>query len=266
MATMAKMFSPAPARQPRYPWFRLDMLMDGIFAIAATLLVLDLKVPANLRPGHLGTALLHLWPEYLVYALGFLQIMAGWLSTRRISAWTKNVDHYATVGMLLGIGMFTLTPFTTAVLAASIHNRADFGSAARLYALVLIVTLLLVGSTAFYLGTQRGCGQQQHCCSATPLHRRQYLSSLPTSCLTFGPSTRCPPRVMPEPSEPGWTPDCKMVVPRRTSVETSGLLPGPARHHRPAASSTTARRRSFVAISRTSETCVASLYSRHWMS
>jgi uncharacterized membrane protein len=151
MATMAKMFSPAPARQPRYPWFRLDMLMDGIFAIAATLLVLDLKVPANLRPGHLGTALLHLWPEYLVYALGFLQIMAGWLSTRRISAWTKNVDHYATVGMLLGIGMFTLTPFTTAVLAASIHNRADFGSAARLYALVLIVTLLLVGSTAFYL-------------------------------------------------------------------------------------------------------------------
>ena len=54
-----------PSDQPRYPWARLETLMDGIIAIAATLLVLDLRVPATHQPGQLGPALLHLWPQYL---------------------------------------------------------------------------------------------------------------------------------------------------------------------------------------------------------
>ena len=33
-----------PSEQPRYPWTRLDTVLDGIFAIAATVLVLDLHV------------------------------------------------------------------------------------------------------------------------------------------------------------------------------------------------------------------------------
>ena len=40
-------------------------LVDAVIAIAATLLVLDLRVPAGVPPGHLGDALLDLWPKYL---------------------------------------------------------------------------------------------------------------------------------------------------------------------------------------------------------
>lgn len=39
-----RIFGFRPSEQPRYPWTRLDTVLDGIFAIAATVLVLDLHV------------------------------------------------------------------------------------------------------------------------------------------------------------------------------------------------------------------------------
>ena len=140
-----------PSDQPRYPWARLETLMDGIIAIAATLLVLDLRVPTTHQPGQLGPALLHLWPQYLAYALGFLQIMAGWISTRRLSASMVGLDHYATLGMLFTTAFFILTPFTCSVLASAVRNREDLGSATRLMSLVLIASMGVLGPTVFYM-------------------------------------------------------------------------------------------------------------------
>lgn len=140
-----------PSNQPRYPWERLNTLLDGIFAIAATLLVLDLHVPTTHHAGELGPALLHLWPQYLAYAIGFVQIMAGWISTRRLSAAMLGLDHYATLGMLFTATFFVLTPFTCSVLAASIRNREDLGSATRLMSLVLIASMGVLGPTVYYM-------------------------------------------------------------------------------------------------------------------
>jgi uncharacterized membrane protein len=140
-----------PSRQPRYPWERLNTLLDGIFAIAATLLVLDLHVPTTHHAGELGPALLHLWPQYLAYSIGFVQVMAGWISTRRLSAAMLGLDHYATLGMLFTAIFFVLTPFTCSVLAASLRNREDLGSATRLMSLVLIASMGVLGPTVFYM-------------------------------------------------------------------------------------------------------------------
>lgn len=52
---------------------RLAAFSDGIFAIAATLLVLELGV-GQAQGAHLDRALLHLWPSYLAYATSFLTI------------------------------------------------------------------------------------------------------------------------------------------------------------------------------------------------
>jgi uncharacterized membrane protein len=141
----------SPPAHPRQPWFRLDMLLDGIFAIAATLLVLDLHLPTDVPPGQVGHELTLLWPQYLAYGLGFVQILAGWVAVRRVSACTTGVDHYGSLGMLLALGMFVLTPFTTAVLARSIRNHADLGSAVRLMSIVLLVTMLIYSPTVYYL-------------------------------------------------------------------------------------------------------------------
>ncbi|MCW2975892.1 MAG: Integral rane protein, partial [Actinomycetia bacterium] len=58
---------------------RLETFSDGVFAIAATLLVLEFSVPASSGP-RLGHELLHLWPSYLAYATSFLTIGIIWIN------------------------------------------------------------------------------------------------------------------------------------------------------------------------------------------
>jgi uncharacterized membrane protein len=60
----------------------MEAFSDGVFSIAATLLVLDLA------PHPPGTALkqfLHAWPSYLGYAISFLTIGAAWLGPASIT-------------------------------------------------------------------------------------------------------------------------------------------------------------------------------------
>jgi uncharacterized membrane protein len=58
---------------------RLETFSDGVFAIAATLLVLELSV-GNATGPKLGHALLELWPSYLAYVTSFLTIGIIWIN------------------------------------------------------------------------------------------------------------------------------------------------------------------------------------------
>ena len=57
---------------------RLTAFSDGVLAIAATLLVLDIAVQP---PGTPLEQVLHAWPAYLAYLVSFLTISATWLPT-----------------------------------------------------------------------------------------------------------------------------------------------------------------------------------------
>ena len=59
---------------------RLEAFSDGVFAIAATLLVLELAVSFENDAPPIGHQLLHLWPAYLAYATGFLTIGIIWMN------------------------------------------------------------------------------------------------------------------------------------------------------------------------------------------
>jgi len=83
-----------PSQHARFGWGRVDAFLDAVYAIAATLLVLELQ-PPDAEHGHLAAALIDQWPTYLVYALGCIQIVGGWGVMRRISAWSSGLDHYA---------------------------------------------------------------------------------------------------------------------------------------------------------------------------
>lgn len=66
---------------------RVDASVDAVYAIAATLLVLELQ-PPHATEGHLARALLDQWPVYFIYFLGFMQIVGGWCVLRRVSVWS----------------------------------------------------------------------------------------------------------------------------------------------------------------------------------
>jgi uncharacterized membrane protein len=128
-----------PHQHPPHRFGRLGALVDGIFAIAATLLVIELRLPEDLEPGELGQGLAELMPIYVAYGIGFLQIAGGWLQNRRLEAWLRGVDHYETLLMLISVAVFSMTPFTTQVLARAFGNEADLATAVRLTAGLVFV-------------------------------------------------------------------------------------------------------------------------------
>lgn len=99
---------------------RVEAFSDGVFAIAITLLVLEIQVP------HLGTpaagdalwaALASLWPSYLAFILSFFVILIMWVNHHELMRLVRAVDYpllFANGFLLL---MVTFVPFPTAVLA-----------------------------------------------------------------------------------------------------------------------------------------------------
>jgi uncharacterized membrane protein len=97
-----------------------EVLSHGVFAIAITLLVLDIHVPSHETAtdgSGLVTALIDEWPRYFAYVLGFLYIGAYWLGSLRTMHFLRGSDHVAMVlGLLTLMGISTL-PFVTSLLA-----------------------------------------------------------------------------------------------------------------------------------------------------
>ena len=153
MAWMTQGWRFRPRDHAPHGWGRLGAFVDGVYAITATLLVIELRPPEDAEPGRLGTEVLHLAPQYWAYAIGFVQMVAGWLQSRRLDAWSRGVDHYATLLVLLAVGVYSLTPFSTAVLAGALRSgdRHDLGTAVRLLAMLLFVALLAFAALLLYM-------------------------------------------------------------------------------------------------------------------
>jgi uncharacterized membrane protein len=62
---------------------RIEAFSDGMFAIAITLLILEIKVPGP-EQGHLSAALLRQWPSYLAFFLSFVYIGVMWMNHHRM--------------------------------------------------------------------------------------------------------------------------------------------------------------------------------------
>jgi TMEM175 potassium channel family protein len=113
---------------------RLEAFSDGVFAIAMTLLVLDLKVPP-VAPGGppLGEALLRQWPAYLAFVTSFATIGIMWINHHLNFTLIRRTDHTLLVlnGLLL-LGV-TFLPFPTALVAAYMGHPGE-RTAAAVYA------------------------------------------------------------------------------------------------------------------------------------
>jgi uncharacterized membrane protein len=113
---------------------RLEAFSDGVFAIAATLLVLDIHVPTP-RPGiDLAHELGREWPNYAAYAISFTTIGIIWINHHAMIRRLREVDHSIlalNLALLLSIG---LLPFSTALMAAYLKGTSGQHLAAAVYA------------------------------------------------------------------------------------------------------------------------------------
>jgi uncharacterized membrane protein len=110
---------------------RIEAFSDGVFAIAITLLVLDLKVPREAHSEQqLGSLLLAQWPSYLAFLTSFATILIMWINHHRIFTLVGRSDDRLLIynGLLL-LGV-TLVPFPTSLVAE--YLRRDGGRLATL--------------------------------------------------------------------------------------------------------------------------------------
>jgi len=137
-----------PTSEPRRRGFRtgrLEAFSDGVFAIAVTLLVLDIAVSANAGQ-HLLRSILDLWPAYLAYVVSFSTIGAAWLAHNAITEYLDRTDAAFVRLNLLLLLFVSFLPFPTRLLADYIGEDSPERVAATFYgiSLLLTTTMLLV--------------------------------------------------------------------------------------------------------------------------
>jgi uncharacterized membrane protein len=112
---------------------RVEAFSDGVFAIAITLLILDVHVPHDLPETTTpGEALLKQWPSYLAFLTSFALIGIMWINHHKLFTLIKRSDHLLLVfNSLLLLGS-TVVPFTTSLLAEYI-GHSDQRVAAMVY-------------------------------------------------------------------------------------------------------------------------------------
>ena len=131
---------------------RLEAFSDGVFAVAITLLVLDLKVPpfAQLTPAQgLGSTLLNEWPAYLAYVTSFLTILIMWINHHNLFRQIKLIDHTFLLINGLLLMLVTVIPFPTSLLVEYIQTN-ERTTAAAVYSGTNIVLAILFATLWFY--------------------------------------------------------------------------------------------------------------------
>jgi uncharacterized membrane protein len=129
---------------------RLETFSDGVFAIAATLLILDVRLPPD---GGVRHGLLHIWPSYAAYVLAFVTIGIMWVNHHNVFRQIDRVDRtFLTINVVF-LMVIAFVPFPTRVLAE--HLQHDARAAAFAYGLTMTVMAAMYGTLWFYAAIGR---------------------------------------------------------------------------------------------------------------
>jgi len=134
-----------PTRYHRFAGSNLDRLAglsDGVFAVAMTLLVLDLHAPAVHSEHDLAHGLLHhVVPRLLPYAMSFLTLGIFWVGQQaQFESFTRSTRALTWIHITFLLAV-TLLPFATKVVAEDTNLRLSVG--------VYWLNLLLLGAVLF---------------------------------------------------------------------------------------------------------------------
>jgi uncharacterized membrane protein len=116
---------------------RLESFSDGVLAVAITLLVLGIQVPAA-GSGHLAHQLANQWPQYAAYVTSFLTIGIIWVNHHVMIGRLRAADHSILMLNLVLLLTIGLIPFATALLADYLRQGQGENLAAGVYGGVLL--------------------------------------------------------------------------------------------------------------------------------
>lgn len=106
---------------------RIEAFSDGVFAIAITLLILDVKVPRGLEENTLTQVLFAQWPTYAAFLVSFVMIGVAWLNHHYMFTYVRKIDHTMLILNLLLLLGITIIPFPTSLLAEYLQPHTEIG-------------------------------------------------------------------------------------------------------------------------------------------
>ena len=122
---------------------RLEAFSDAVFAIAITLLILEINFPHAGAEGSLWTRLLAHWPSFFAFALSFFVILVTWITHHDLIHLVRESSRSLLLANGLALLYVTFIPFATGVLAENLTS-SDVNTAVALYCGTFVV-----GSAAF---------------------------------------------------------------------------------------------------------------------
>jgi uncharacterized membrane protein len=130
------------------PKSRTEAFSDGVFAIAITLLIIEVRLPDS-EPGELAGDLVSLWPSYAAYVVSFIVIGIIWVNHHMIFQRITTVDRPLLFLNLLMLLTVAFLPFPTALLGEYIRH----GDNAHIAAAVYGANMTLIGLTFLAMWT-----------------------------------------------------------------------------------------------------------------
>ena len=122
---------------------RLEAFSDAVFAIAITLLILEINFPHGGVEGNLWDRLLALWPFFMAFALSFFVILVTWITHHDLIHLVRESSRSLQLANGFALLYVTFIPFATGVLAENLTS-SDVNIAVALYCGTFVV-----GSAAF---------------------------------------------------------------------------------------------------------------------
>ena len=124
---------------------RMEAFSDGVFAVAITLLVLEISVPDGSEDDLLA-AVLEQWPSYLAYVVSFATVGAVWLGHAAVTHYLDHADAVLLRLNLLLLCVVSFLPFPTRLIAQTLEHEDAGKVATTFYGLALLAATGLLAA------------------------------------------------------------------------------------------------------------------------
>lgn len=133
---------------------RLETFADGVFAIAATLLILNVDAQVGAQAPELSGQLLRMWPSYAGYVVSFLTIGIIWINHHTVMTQVARADRTFLLLSVLFLMCVAFIPFPTRLVAEHVRD-AGARSAALSYGITLTATAGMFNAVWLYAALGR---------------------------------------------------------------------------------------------------------------
>jgi uncharacterized membrane protein len=165
---------------------RLEAFSDGVFAVAATLLVLNVAVPIVNGHETLGHALGHQWPVYVAYATSFITIGIIWINHHAVISRLRVADHAILILNLLLLMWVALLPFATSLMTDYLRRDQGQHLALAIYAGLFLLMSISFSTLNWFILFRR---PQLMRVELSPATRRRIISRFVTGLAPYALAT-----------------------------------------------------------------------------